>query len=115
MLDVQRWAEIRRMKEVERLSIHEIVRRTGHDRNTVRRALRREGSPQYRRPQRPSKLDPFKDEIHRLLQDDPRIPGKRIRELIEELGFDGGKTILDDHLRELRPLFERKRTYQRTI
>src|SRR5436189_1934097 len=101
------------MKEVERLSIHEIVRRTGHDRNTVRRALRREGPPQYRRPPRPSKLDPFKDEIHRLLQDDPRIPGKRIRELIEELGFDGGKTILDDHLRELRPLFERKRTYRR--
>ena len=27
------------------LSIHEIVRRTGHDRNTVRRALRREGPP----------------------------------------------------------------------
>ena len=47
MLDVRRWAEIRRMKEVEGLSIHEIVRRTGHDRNTVRRALRREGPPRY--------------------------------------------------------------------
>jgi hypothetical protein len=42
VLDVRRGAEIRRMKEVEGLSIHEIVRRTGHDRNTVRRALRRE-------------------------------------------------------------------------
>ena len=115
MLDVRRWAEIRRMKEVEGLSIHEIARRTGHDRNTVRRALRREGPPRYQRPPRPSKLDPFKDEIYRLLQADPRIPGKRIRELIEELGFDGGKTILDDYLRELRPLFERRRTYQRTI
>lgn len=39
MLEVQRWAEIRRMKYVDGLSIHEIVRRTGHDRNTVRRAL----------------------------------------------------------------------------
>jgi transposase len=114
VLDVQRWAEIRRMKEVDGLSIHEIVRRTGHDRNTVRRALRREGPPRYQRPERPSKLDPFKDEIQRLLQEDPRIPGKRIRELIEELGYEGGKTILDDYLRELRPLFERKRTYQRT-
>lgn len=114
MLEVQRWAEIRRMKEVEALSIHEIVRRTGHDRNTVRRALRREGPPRYLRPPRPSKLDPFKDEIKHLLQEDSRIPGKRIRELIEELGFDGGKTILDDYLRELRPLYERKRTYQRT-
>ena len=47
MLDVRRWAEIRRMKEVEGLSIREIVRRTGHDRNTIRRALRREGPPRY--------------------------------------------------------------------
>jgi len=115
VLDVRRWAEIRRMKEVERLSIHEIARRTGHDRNTVRRALRREGAPRYQRPPRPSKLDPFKDEIVQLLQADPRIPGKRIRELIEDLGYDGGKTILDDYLREVRPLFERRRTYQRTV
>jgi transposase len=115
VLEVRRWAEIRRMKEVEGLSIHEIVRRTGHDRNTVRRALRREGPPRYQRPPRPSKLDPFRDEIHRLLQSDPRLPGKRIRELIEELGYDGSKTILDDYLREVRPLFERRRTYQRTV
>jgi transposase len=115
VLDVRRWAEIRRMKEVEGLSIHEIARRTGHDRNTVRRALRRQGPPRYERSPRPSKLDAFRDEIHRLLQDDPRIPGKRIRELIEELGYDGAKTILDDYLREVRPMFERRRTYQRTI
>lgn len=115
MLDVRRWAEIRRMKEVEGLSIHEIVRRTGHDRNTVRRALRREGPPRYQRPSRPSKLDPFKDEIRRLLQADPRISGKRLRELIEALGYEGSKTILDDYLREVRPLFERRRTYQRTV
>jgi hypothetical protein len=115
VLDVRRWAEIRRLKEVDGLSIHEIVRRTGHDRNTVRRALRREGPPRYERPPRPSKLDPFKDEIRRLLQEDPRLPGKRVRELIEALGYDGGKTILDDYLREVRPLYERRRTYQRTL
>ena len=57
----------------------------------------REGPPRYERPSRPSKLDPFKVEIQRLLQGDPRIPGKRIRELIEELGYGGGKTILDDY------------------
>jgi transposase len=103
------------MKEVEGLSIREIAKRTGHDRNTVRRALRRAGPPRYERPPRPSKLDPFRDEIHRLLQADPRIPGKRIRELIEALGYEGGKTILDDYVREVRPLYERRRTYQRTI
>jgi transposase len=115
VLDVRRWAEIRRMKEVEGLSIREIARRTGHDRNTVRRVLRREGPPRYQRPPRPSKVDPFKDEIHQLLQADPKIPGKRVRELIEPLGYEGSKTILDDYLREVRPLFERRRTYQRTV
>src|SRR6476469_9045543 len=99
------------MREVEGLSIHEIVRRTGHGRSTVRRALRREGPPRYQRPSRPSKLDPFRVEIQGLLQGDPRIPSKRIRELIEEFGYDSGKTILDDYVRVVRPLYERRRTY----
>jgi transposase len=99
----------------ERLSIKEIVRRTGHGRNTIRRALRSAEAPRYRRPPRPSKLDPFRDEIHRLLRSDPRLPGKRVRELLEEQGYVGGKTIVDDYLREVRPLFlPRPRTFQRT-
>ena len=43
------------------------------------------------------------------------MPGQRIRELIAPLGFDGGKTIVDDYLREVRPLFQTVRTTQRTI
>jgi transposase len=111
---VEQWAEIRRLYFVKRLSIKEIVRRTGHSRNTIRRALRSGEPPRYRRPPRPSKLDPFRDEIHRLLRSDPRLPGKRMRELLVEQGYAGGKTILDDYLREVRPLFQRQRTFQRT-
>jgi transposase len=63
----------------------------------------------------PSKLDSFRDEVQRLLRSDPRVPGKRVRELLEEQGYAGGKTILDDYLREVRPLFlPRPRTFQRT-
>ncbi len=113
-MGVEIWAEIRRMRLVEGKGIREIARLTGHDRNTVRRALRRSGPPRYERAQRSSKLDPFKEEIHRLLRSDPSLPGKRIRELISESGYAGGKTILDDYLREVRPLFAPKRTYQRT-
>jgi transposase len=115
LVDVEQWAEIRRMRFVAGLSIREIVRRTGRDRNTVRRALRSERAPRYARRPVASKLDPFKDEIHRLLREDPKLPGQRIRELIEPLGYTGGKTILDDYLRELRPLFcPPPRTFQRT-
>ena len=116
MLDVERWAELRREHFVGGVSIKELVRRHGIDRNTVRRALRSDVPPVYRRALRASKLDPFKDEIHRLLKADPKLPGQRVRELIAPLGFDGGKTIVDDYLREVRPLFApAPRTFQRTV
>jgi len=102
VVGVEQWAEIRRMYFVGRLSIKEIVRRSGHGRNTVRRALRSGEPPVYRRPPRASKLDPFRDEIDRLLRSEPRLPGKRVRELLEEQGYEGSKTILDDYLRETR-------------
>jgi hypothetical protein len=116
VVGVEQWAEIRRLYFVKRLSIKEIVRRTGHGRNTIRRALRSGEPPVYRRLPRPSKLDPFRGEIHRLLRSDARLPGKRVRELLEEQGYAGGKTILDDYLREVRPLFlPRPRSFQRTL
>jgi transposase len=81
VVSVEQWAEIGRLYFVKRLSIKEIVRRTGHGRNTIRRALRSGEPPRYRRPPRPSKLDPFRDEAHRLLRAEPRLSGKRVREL----------------------------------
>jgi transposase len=115
VVGVEQWAEIRRMHLVERVPIKEIARRTGLARNTIRAALRSERPPSYERALRPSKLDPFKAEVERLLRADPRIPNTRIRELIAELGYEGGKTILDNHLREVRPRFAPRRTYQRTV
>jgi transposase len=105
VLEVERWAEIRRMRFVERLSIREIARRSGHDRKTVQRAIRSDAPPRYVRAPRGSMLDPFKDEIEWLLRRDPRLPGTRVRELLCELGYAGGKTILDDYLREVRPRY----------
>jgi hypothetical protein len=35
-------------------------------------------APEVRAASRASKLDPFKDEINRRLNDDPAIPGQRI-------------------------------------
>jgi transposase len=115
VLDVERWAELRREHFVRQVPIKELARRYGIDRNTVRRALRSDEPPRYRRRERPSKLEPFREEIHELLRRDPRLTGVRVRELIEPLGFDGSKTIVDDYLREVRPVFEKRRTYQRTL
>jgi len=115
VLDVERWAELRREHFVRGVAIKELVRRTGLSRNTIRAALRSDEPPGFKCPERPSKLDPFKGEIHRLLKDDPKLSGVRVREEIEPLGFDGSKTIVDDYLREVRPIFLKLRTHQRTV
>ena len=115
MVDVEQWAELRREHFVRGVSIGELMKRTGLARNTIRRALRSQTPPAYRRAPAGSKLDPFKDEIHRQLRKDPRMPGVVIREKLEPLGCEASKTVVDDYLREVRPLFLPARTFQRTV
>jgi transposase len=115
LLGVEQWAEIRRMKHVERLTQREIHRRTGIHRDTIRKALAASEPPRYGpRPKRPSKLDPYLPVIAELLEDEPTLSGVRIREELEKVGYSGSKTILDDLLRELRPRYLKPRSFQRT-
>jgi transposase len=116
VVGVEQWAEIRRLHFVKGLGIREIHRRTGLHRETIRRAIVSDGPPIYERARAGSKLDAFKDEIHRLLTEDPKLPGVRVRELLEPLGCTASKTVVDDYLREVRPLFAPPpRTFQRTF
>jgi transposase len=115
LVGVEQWAEIRRMHRVERLSIREISRRTGLHRKTIRRALSSDAPPRYVRAPFESKLDPFRDWICERLREDPAMPSLRLREMATELGYQGGETIFDDYVREVRPRFVVKRTFQRTI
>ena len=115
MVGVQQWAEIRRLVLVEKKSQREVARLTGLARDTVARALRSDEPPKYVRAPAPSKLDSFRGWICEQLQADPRIPSQRLREMAVELGYDGGKTIFDDWVREVRPRYLRRRTFQRTV
>lgn len=115
MIGVERWAEIRRLYFVEKRSKRAIHRLMGVHRDTITRALSSEVPPRYRREPAGSKLDPFKGWICEQLRTDPSIESLRLRELASELGYEGGKTIFDDYVREVRPWFLRPRTFQRTI
>jgi transposase len=116
VVGVEQWAEIRRLHFVKGLSQREIHRRTGLHRDTIRNAVNCDEPPVYRRAPAGSKLDPFKDEICRLLAEDPKLPGVRVRELLQPLGCTASKTVVDDYLREVRPLFAPPpRTFQRTV
>lgn len=115
MVGVEQWAEVRRMKRVEGLSAREIARRTGLARDTVSRLLAAEVPPSYARLPAGSILDPFKEWICEELKADPKVPSQRLRELAGEIGYEGGKTVFDDYVREVRPMFLIKRTFQRTV
>ena len=115
MVGVQQWAEIRRLVLVEGRSQREVALRMGVARDTVARAVRSETPPRYSRVPAGSKLDPFKDWICEQLREDPTIQSQRLREMASELGYAGGKTIFDDFVREVRPRFLVRRTFQRTV
>jgi transposase len=113
MVNVEVWAEVRRLHRVERLSIRAIGRKLGLARNTVREVLRSERPSEYRRTAGPSKLDPFKGRIAELLAEYPRLSAVRVREILSAEGYTGGSTILRDYLHRVRP--RPIQAFQRTV
>jgi transposase len=115
LVGVEQWAEVRRMRRVEGLSAREISRRTGLARDTIARLLAAPVPPRYERKPAGSKLDPFKGWICEQLAADSKIQSQRLREMASDLGYEGGKSIFDDFVREVRPRFLVARTFQRTV
>jgi transcriptional regulator with XRE-family HTH domain len=76
VVGVEQWAEVRRLFFVRGLSQREIHGRTGLHRDTIRNVINSDRPPNYERAPSGSKLDPFKEEIHRLLKGDSRLPGQ---------------------------------------
>lgn len=115
MIGVEQWAEIRRLYFVEKRSKRAIHRLTGVHRDTITRAILSEEPPKYDRAATGSKLDRFREWICAQLQADSSIQSLRLREMATELGYEGGRSIFDDYVREVRPRFVVPRTFQRTI
>jgi transposase len=78
----------------------EIARQLKIDPGTVRTALRR--AAHLERKRRPSKLDPFKPLIHKLVLTD-ELSCVRVLEEIQALGYRGGDNILKGYVRTFRP------------
>ncbi len=102
MIDVEDWAEIRRLHRAEGLGIRAISRRLGVARNTVRDALRSDEPPRYERCRAGSAVDAVEGRIRELLGEFPTMPATVIA---ERIGWERGITILRDRVAELRPLF----------
>jgi transposase len=111
---VQDWAEVKRLRDREGLSKKAIAERLSMSRTTVDRLLSLPEPPSYERPPASSLLDPFRDTILSLLRQDARAASTVIRERLQAEGYRGGKTILKDYLKEVRPQFLAAETFQRT-
>lgn len=113
MYSVHDWANVHRLHR-EGLPQAQIARRLQMSRNTVSRLLALPEPPRYRRAAQPSLLDPFKDAVAAMLDEDAKVPSTVVLEHLRRQGYAGGRTILKDHLREVRPHFLAARAYQRT-
>ncbi|MEV5085834.1 helix-turn-helix domain-containing protein [Streptomyces sp. NPDC056159] len=102
MIDVEDWAEIRRMHRVEGLSARAVARQLGISRNTVLRALASDRPPQYRRAPKGSAVDAVEPAVRELLKQTPMMP---VTVIAERIGWERGMTILRERVRELRPAY----------
>jgi transposase len=102
VLSVEDWAEIRRLRRSEGLSIKEIARVLGISRNTVRAALALDAPPKYERAPKGSIVDAVEPRIRELLQVYPTMPATVIA---ERIGWTRSIRVLSGRVAELRPVY----------
>jgi transposase len=84
------------------MSLHAIAQQLGLARNTVRKYVRGAAVPAAR-PTKPMKLDPFKDQIRRWVQEDHLLNCVTMRDRLRPLGYTGGVSQLKAFVQPLRP------------
>ncbi|MFQ5861245.1 MAG: IS21 family transposase [Dehalococcoidia bacterium] len=100
MITVEAWTTIRYLYHQGK-GKKTIARELRVGRNTVRRALAKEGPPRYRREPRPNpKLEPFGEEIQRMRREG--FIGTRILRELRQRGYQGSPSALYDRLRRLK-------------
>lgn len=111
MLTVEAWMDIKSLKR-DGHSIKAIVRLTGHSRNTVKRVLREAGPQPFRKPQRQSKLDPFKAYVRERFEQ-YGVNAERLAGEIRPMGYTGSVWTVRRFVESLRP--ERQRLARLTV
>ena len=91
-----------REKVLEGKSAYAVSKELGFSKNTVKKYVDQKNTDQHGYPTRTSKLDPYKNEINRLMSNGV-FNCVVILEHIEKLGYDGKMTILKDYVAPFRP------------
>lgn len=112
MITMEMLGKVRRMHLRDKLSLHEISKRTGLSRNTLRKWVRTPEAevvaPRYRRGQVPNKLTPYHATLELALKADAqrikqnRRTGKALFAQIKADGYTGSYSRVTDFTREWR-------------
>ncbi len=110
MLRPEVQAEILAIFYAEKKSIRSIAMKYGISRDAVRRVIKRRAV--HMEPKigiKTSILDPFKDEVKRVLVIDPKCPATAIMNRLRDLGFTGGMTVVQAYVKASRAVRYRDR------
>jgi transposase len=102
MIDYHRFCQIKHLHDQQGLTASQIARELCLDPRTVSYWLAQEHFRPRKPTLRPSKLDPFKAEIVRLLERYP-YSAAQVFQRLSEHGFDGGYSIVKAYVRTVRP------------
>lgn len=102
MIDYETYVQIRNYSEKDGLNCSQIAYALGLDQRTVARWANEKRYQPRKSTIRQSKLDPYKNEILRMLEKHP-YSAMQIFQRIRENGFTGGKTIVADYVQKVRP------------
>lgn len=102
MIDYETYIKIRNYYTRDHLRYSQIAARLGLDQRTVAIWANEKKYRPRKTALKKSKLDPFKDQIIRLLETHS-YSARQIFQRIREDGFEGGITIVEDYVRKIRP------------
>ena len=106
MIDYETFSRIKHLHELKGLSAAQISRELCLDERTVRRRLDAKQFLPRKSVQRPSKLDPFKDTVVKMVECYP-YSASQIHQRLREEGFTGGYTAVKKFVRKVRPKREK--------
>ena len=102
MMDYATFQKMKHWLNVERWTLAQVARELGLNVNTVSLWAQRDVFERRRVDKRPSKLDSFKGDVARWLEQHPFSVPQLLHRLREQ-GYSGGPTILGDYVRDVRP------------
>jgi transposase len=101
--------QIKKLSEIEKLSISQISAKLELDHKTVAKWLKATGYIHEKRAIVPGVLDEYKDIIKSLLEQCEDFSSVQLFQRVKDAGYTGGVTTVRNYVRRIRP--SRKKTY----